>query len=708
MLERLAAVHTLKPRRVALLALLLVPLLGALGGPAATVLKARNDFEDPGSQAAAARAQIERATGAEPAAGVLALLDAGPATPAVRSAATLLRSDPSVATVATPQAGAPSALVSRDGRRTLVAATLRAGVDPNEAAKRITASFSGRHDVLLGGRAISGYQVSQQATSNLGFAELLAFPLLALLALIVFRGAAALLPLAGGLLSVLGAFSVLRLINFALPLSSFALNLVIGLGLGLAVDYSLFVVSRFREELGEGAGTTEAMRTTMATAGRTVIFSALTVAAATASLTVFPLRFLQSMGIGGAVVALVAAAVSLLVLPSLMMLLGKRVGSRRVSAEARGGWYRLARWQMRRPGAVAAAAAAVLLLAAVPDLRAHWSGVDASVLPSSRSARVVNDALAREFPRVDPTPVELAVTAPSRASAAVSALAAQVSRQADVTRVSPPVYLGADTWQISASAAGPAIGARAQRAVDAIRSLPGRLPLAVGGEPALFHDQQAAIAAGLPLALALLALTTLAILWAMTGSVILPIKALLMNALTVGAATGLLVVVFQEGRLTGPLDYSRPSGIESTDFLVLAALVFALSTDYGVFLLTRIKELRDGGVPDREAVALGLQRTGGLVTAAAILLAVAIGAFATSQIVFLKEVGLGTAAGVLIDAFIVRTFLVPSLMAMLGRWNWWAPAPLRRLHERATPQPRRAPAARRRPENAPAALSPRT
>jgi RND superfamily putative drug exporter len=490
------------------------------------------------------------------------------------------------------------------------------------------------------------------------------------------------LPLAGGVLSVLGAFTLLRAINSVLPLSSFALNLVIGLGLGLAVDYSLFMVSRFREELGRGAATSEALHTTMHTAGRAVVFSALTVAAATASLTVFPLGFLRSMGVGGAVVAIVAATVALTIMPALMVLLGRRIGAQRVRPDAEGGWYRLARVIMRRPGAVAAVAGAVLLLAALPDLRAHWSGVDASVLPVSRSARVVSDTVAGRFPQADPNPLVIAVSAPASAAPDLHGYATALSRQANVLRVGEPAYLGANTWSISASTTAPAIGAGAQRAVEAIRALPSRYPVAVGGEPALFHDQQAAIANGLPLALALLALSTLLILWLMTGSVILPVKALVMNALTVGAATGLLVLVFQDGRLTGPLGFSRPAGLESSDFLVLAALVFALSTDYGVFLLTRIKELRDRGLEDREAVALGLQRTGGLVTAASLLLAVAIGAFATSQIVFLKEIGLGTAAGVLLDAFIVRTFLVPSLMGLLGRWNWWAPAPLLRLHKR--------------------------
>ncbi len=680
MLTRYAAVSVRHPRRIALLAVLFFLVAGVFGGPAAGLLKARNGFEDPSSQAAAARKQIERATGIEPTAGVIALVQGARASVGAASAAATMRTDPAVArvVVSAPDPSRPAL----DGHPAIVAATLRSSVDSNDVVKRLTTAFHARHDVQLGGGAVAGYQVGQQATKDLGFAELLAFPLLALLALLIFRGVAALLPLAAGMLSVLGAFLVLRAVNSAYSLSSFALNLVIGMGLGLALDYSLFMVSRFREELGRGEDINQALRTTMATAGRTVIFSALTVAAAMAALLVFPQRFLQSMGIGGAVVALVAAVVALTVLPALLVLLGRRIGLHRPSPDATGLWYRLAHGVMRRPGIVAAATAVVLLIATVPTLRAHWTGVDASVLPTSQSARIVSDTLAREFPRVESSPMTVVVSAPASARPQVAAYAARVRVVPGVITVGTPMSRGPGTWQVDANVRGLGIEPTAQRAVDATRALSAPFPVAVGGEAASFHDQQAAIAASLPLALAILVVSTLVVLWLMTGSVILPIKALLMNALTVGAATGLLVLVFQDGRLTGPLAYTSQGGIESTDFLVLAAIVFALSTDYGVFLLTRIKEARDGGLDDREAVAAGLQRTGAVVTAASVLLAVAIGAFATSKVVFLKEVGLGAAAGVLIDAFLVRTLLVPSLMGLLGRWNWWAPGPLRGLHRR--------------------------
>ena len=251
-----------------------------------------------------------------------------------------------------------------------------------------------------------------------------------------------------------------------------------------------------------------------------------------------------------------------------------------------------------------------------------------------------------------------------------------------VERVAPPRDLGSGTWQIDAIAAGDPSGPVAQDAVEAIRALPAPFDVKVGGGAAEFVDQQAAIGSRLLLAIALLVGLTLIVLWLMTGSVVLPVKAVVMNALTVGTALTPLVLIYQGGHLTGLLGYTPNGGVEPSDFLVTAAIVFALSTDYGVFLLGRIKEERDAGAGDREAVARGLARTGRVVTAAAILLAVAIGVFSTSSISFIQQIGVATATGVLIDAFVVRTFLVPSLMALLGRWNWWSPRPLRRLHAR--------------------------
>ena len=683
MLARITRPGLHHPRRTALFALLFVLIAAVVGGSAASKLNAPNAFENPASQAAHARTQIERATGAEPTAGVIALVHGTPAGAAVSSAARTLRHDPGVAHVSSYASTHNPAFIAKDGRSTLLAASLYSRAAPDTVVARLTKDFAGR-DVALGGADVALHQTNLQATKDLGFAELLAFPLLALLAFVIFRGIAALLPLGVGITSVLGSLLVLRLINAGLPLSSFALNVVVGLGLGLSIDYSLILVSRFREELSRGAATAEAITTTFQTAGRTVIFSALTVAAAMASLTVFPLRFLQSIGIGGAVVALIAATTSLLLLPALFVLLGARLGKAKPTPSGQGFWYRLARGVMRHPGIIATATITGLILLAVPTLSTKWTGVDASVLPTSQSSRVVSDTITHDYPANNANPTFIAITAPASAETRLTTYSHRLTRLPDVTSVSTPRRLSATTWQINLSTTGAPISGPAQTALNDIRTLPAPYPVAVGGQAAEFHDQQSSIAASLPLALAILALSTLIILWLMTGSIILPIKALAMNALTVGASLGLLVLVFQHGRFTGPLAYTSQGGIEATDFLVLAAIVFGLSTDYGVFLLTRIKEAHDDGQPNREAVATGLQHTGRVVTAGALMIAVALGAFGTSHVIFLKELGLGTAAAVLIDAFIIRALLVPALMALLQDRNWWSPAPLRHLHQRLT------------------------
>ena len=681
-LERLANLSCSRPRRMAVLGGLLFVVVGVLGGPAPGSFNASNAFDDPGSQATRAREQIERATGEGADAGVIALVRAPSSSAEVARVARTLRTEPGIARVALPPPSGRSAAVSRDGRQVLVAATLRARASESGVVKRLQHAFAGDKAVMLGGSAVAGQQTGSLATSSLAIAELIAFPLLVLLSLVFFRGVAALLPVAIGGFSVLGAFAVLRAINSALPLSPFALNLVIGLGLGLAIDYSLFCVSRFREDLGRGTDVPSAVRGTMQTAGRTVLFSAITVAAAMGCLTVFPQRFLVSMGLGGLVVALVAGASTLVFLPALLALMGRRLGKVTPGPEESGYWYRLARVVMRHPGMIAALTAAALLLLAAPALGTRWSGIDASVLPTGQSARTVSDAIARDFPGADSTPVILALSGPTDAGPAIHAYAAGLQRIPGVYHVSAPRDLGRDTWEINVDARGTPITQQSQNVVTAIRAQPAPDPVAVGGATADLIDQHAATSRTLPIAIALLIVLTTSVLWLMTGSVVLPLKALLMTLLTTAATAGILVLVFQDGNLTGPLGFTKPEGIEQTDFLVLVAIVFGLSTDYGVFLLARIKEAHDGGLANADAVAVGLQRTGAIVTAAAILLAVALGAFVTSQLVFLKELGVGAAVAVLIDAFVVRALLVPALMGLLGRANWWSPRPLRRLHQR--------------------------
>lgn len=658
-----------RPRVTLLLLGLFVVLAAVLGGPVAGQLSEEGGFAPTDADSVRAVERIEAATGEQARPGVL-LLVADPTAARLSGLGAQLSAVDGVARVV-------PAGTAVDGSSALLAATLTADADDTAVVDAAHRLFDDTPGVLLGGGLVVNQQIGDAVSADLARAELLAFPVLLLLSLLLFRGGrAALIPLIVGVSTVLGTFLVLLGVNQVYGLSVFALNLVIGLGLGLGIDYALFLLTRFREEMAVHGPGELAVRRTMATAGRTVVFSAATVAVSLAALTVFPLGFLQSMGIAGAVVALVAAAAALVAAPALFLVWGTKLAVRRqTGAEAR--WYRLSHLVLRRPGAVAIATGLLMLVLAAPALRVQFTPVDATAIPAGTSSRTVADTVTRDYPGAGTSPVTIVV---EDDAAQVRAYADRLAARPGVLATRPPQQLDSTTWQIDLAVDGQPDGDLAQQLVRDVRSAdPGVL---VTGAAAEFIDQQDALGARLPLALALLGLLTFAVLWLMTGSVVLPIKAIVMNVLTVGSALGVLTLVFQDGRLEGLLGYTSNGGVEPTDFLVSAALIFALSTDYGVFLLGRIKEVRNHEADEREAVAVGLSRTGAVVTSAAILLAVAIGAFITSSISFIQQIGVATAAGVLIDAFVVRTFLVPSLMGLLGSRNWWSPAPLRRLHDR--------------------------
>jgi uncharacterized membrane protein YdfJ with MMPL/SSD domain len=692
---RLTRLVSSAPRRSLLAVFLFVLVAGFFGGPLAGALDASGGFASADADSVRAIDAIEAATGTEPGPGIVIVVDTPGGLPAeaerVQQVTDTLAAQSGVAQVTSPTTtrGDPGGLVSRDGTQALVLGTLTADADDDGVAEAVIDTFHGEGDVAVGGSAVANLQIGSTVTEDLGRAEMLALPMLILLSLLFFRGRAALIPLVVGGTTVLGTFLVLTGVNQLYGLSIFALNLVIGLGLGLAIDYTLFLVTRYREELQQQGSTTGAIRTTMRTAGRTVAFSATTVAVALAALTVFPLGFIKSMGLAGATVAVVAAIAALVVTPAMFGLWGAKLArkERRTDAEA-GRWYRLSHAVMRRPGAVAVATGVVMLALAAPAIRAQWTPVDSSVIPTDKSARTVADATETSFGGTGTSPLTIAVTTSGSAGASdVTAYADRVNALRGVATPGAPVQLDATTWQLDVAAGGDPAGEAAQRLVEETRAVdagPG-LHALVAGPAAEFVDQQSAIASRLALALALLVALTLVVLWLMTGSVVLPVKAVVMNVLTVGASLGVLTFIYQDGRFSGPLGYTPNGGIEPTDFLVTATLIFALSTDYGVFLLGRIKEARDSGLGERESVAVGVQRTGAVVTAAAILLAVAIGAFSTSSISFIQQIGVATAFGVLVDAFVVRSLLVPALMGLLGKYNWWAPMALRRLHDRIAP-----------------------
>ncbi|HEV7918649.1 MAG TPA: MMPL family transporter, partial [Solirubrobacterales bacterium] len=509
-----------------------------------------------------------------------------------------------------------------------------------------------------------------------------------LLALFVFRGLiAAALPLLVGGITIPLTFAMLSLYDGVTDLSVFALNLTTGLGLGLAIDYSLLMVTRFREELATGSDPRAAVTRTIATAGRTVLFSSLTVAGSAAALCIFPLKFLYSMGMGGATVALASALAALFVLPPILLLLGHRINkfslARRPVDRSTELWRGLAKLVMSRPGLVAISTTALLLLIGMSALGVRFTSVDATVLPGGSAPRVVQETIERDYPRGDAnTNAYVVVHGGPSVKSDVSRIVRSVEALPTVAETGPPRYLGNETWRFNFFVDGARFSDEAQDAVKSVRALQTPAVVDVGGQSAAFVDQRATILNRVPLALLLIGVVTFIVLFLMTGSLVLPIKTFVMNLLTLAATFGILTLIFQDGRLEGLLDYTSQGALELTQPVLLFAIAFGLATDYGVFLLGRIKELHESGMSNNEAVAEGVARTGRVITSAALLFCVAIGAFSTSGIIFIKELGVGTALAVAIDATIVRALLVPALMVLLGDYNWWAPRPLKRIYNR--------------------------
>lgn len=682
----------------------------AFGLPVVHALRASSkQFQDPSSQYERTNAAIESATGRTPYFGVYVLLRSDSPIPGRQPA---LRAETYLVSLLSHQRGfqrsmqysatrAPE-LLARDKRETAV---LAAFATPDESVAAVShararlgspaarALLAGVQ-IRFGGPDLTFDELDRRTVAELQRVELLALPVLALIAFWVFGGVvAAVLPLLVAGLAILLSFAALRLLDQATGISVFALNVVSGLGLGLGIDYSLLMLRRFREELARRRDVRAAVASTLQTAGRTVILSALSVSTALLALLVFPLQFLRSMGIGGALTAFSAGMVAVTLLPAALVVLGHNVdalapprlatGRSSSSGEA---WRRIAASVMRRPALTATATCLALLVAAAPAVHLRLTAPSANLLPASAESRLVEARLSKDFA---PNPAATATVVLPASSAAGPSMRSRerfdrmlVSLAHGRAEVGTPSYLGAGTWEITLAFSGSPYSPANLHLIERIGSHARSAGALVGGLSAFFVDQRAAIASHLPLALVLLALVTSGFLFVISGSLILPVKAFAMNLLTAAAGAGLLVVIFQEGHLAGLLGFTPVGGLEESNLIFLLVVAFALSTDYEVLLLSRIKESRDSGLQNTDAVAAGLQASGGLITAAALLFCVAVGAFATSELFYVKQFGLGAALTVAIDASVVRVLLVPALMALLGDWNWWSPRPLRRLHRR--------------------------
>jgi putative drug exporter of the RND superfamily len=588
---------------------------------------------------------------------------------------------------------AGAALIARDGESLAITGHLStediedSGGVAAEGVEPLVASSS--LDVAMGGFAPGFNETNDQTREDLTKAELIAFPLLALLLLFVFRGVvAASIPLLLGVISIVGTLLVLRIMSTFADTSLFALNLATGLSLGLAVDYALLMVSRYREELAAGGATREAHRRTVQTAGRTAVFSGLTVAAAMAALIFMPQRFLYSMAVAGASVAVLSAVMAILVVPSLLALLGTRIDALSIRrgpavSDTSDGWYRLARGVMRRPVAVALASSALLLAAAAPLLWTTLTGPSGEAVPPGQPSYDAYQYLDAHYPRDVTEAVTIAVDGRT-GERQLAGYRRRVEAVDGVAGGAPFARSSDRVAYANFALSGPALDGASQDSLHAIRGLspPAGATVLVSGNTARFIDQKQSLIEHAPLVVAIVALTTLILLFLLTGSVLLPVKTLLMNALTLGATLGILVLAFQEGWLESPLDYTGPAAIEVTSLVFLFAVIFGLATDYAVLVMARIKERHDLGDSNEEAVATGIARTGRVITAAALAIAIVFLAFGVSTVFFVKQIAIGMAFGVMIDATIVRALLVPSLMRLFGEWNWWAPKPLRRIYLR--------------------------
>ncbi len=566
---------------------------------------------------------------------------------------------------------------SDDGQYAIAVAKVNDGVEIENLRERYD-GVRGPIEVTLGGAAAVSTDITNQVGQDLLVAEAIAVPLILILLVIAFGSVvAALLPLAIGGIAILGTFAELAVLGSITDVSVFAINLTTALGMGLAIDYALLMVSRFREELAQGASIDDATTRTIQTAGRTIFFSGLAVMAALAVLLIFPMYFLRSFAYAGVGVVAIAMIAAMFVLPALLKVLGYRINAGRVlrrtpSVESKF-WGKVAGSTMRRPARAAIPVVIGLVLAAIPLLHVQFGSPDDRVLTTSADTRIVGDALRDHFPNDDSRAIRAIATTPVD----VNAYTQQLSAFPGAARVTATP--GENATMFSIVPQSDPRSAQAEELVSSIRA--SGMDLKVGGDTAVLMDTQDAIGSRLPLAILLIALTTFVLLFLFTGSILQPLRALLFNVLGLSATLGLMVLVFQDGWLSGFLGFT-PLPLDTSMLVLLFCITFGLSMDYEVFVLSRIKELRDHGASAHDAVVTGLSRTGRLVSTAAVLLAVSLLAFGTSGVSFIQLFGIGSGLAILIDATLIRGVLVPAGMRLLGKAAWWSPGFLRRVHNR--------------------------
>ncbi|CAB4674312.1 MAG: MMPL family transporter [Actinobacteria bacterium] len=695
MFEKLG--HVLVRRRKAVLAGFIVATIGA--GVIGSLIFARLEgggYSDPGSDSSKAATYLTDTFKVQDPA-IIFIIDAGKsvADPAVAAEVALieadLRSMPDIAkTLSYWSAGGAKQLVSEDGNAAYLFIyghdadpTLLSGL-----ASILQEKYDGKIGnlrIYVGGFSMFNDAINKKISGDLKLAEAISIPLTFLFLLFVFGGLiASAMPVVVAVSAILGAFLILYLISLVTGVSIFALNLVTGLGMGLGIDYSLLMVNRFREELHAGKSVEESVAQTVKTAGKTVFFSGVTVMISLASLMFFPQMFLKSFGYAGVSVVAVAILGALIPLPAILALLGTKIDKfvvRRgaITPKEDGRWAHTARFVMRRPVSVVVLSLLILGTLAAPLKDIVFSQVDTRVLPASNKAAIAAQVGLEKFPGEQANPIEIIIPNGTTKMVAINNFVSSLANIPGVVAVGAPETVGADI-RIAAIHSMSARTPAAEKMITEIRNLKVPEGTLVGGVAADFADSQIGIAKKLPLALLWIAIGTLLLLFMFTGSIILPIKAVILNLLSLSATLGVLTWIFIGGNLNWLVGSFTNTGTIDTSIAILIAVVaFGLSMDYEVFLLSRIKEEHDAGHSNIESVALGLQKSARIITAAAVILSVVFAIFMTSGVTSIKSMGFGVAFAILLDATLVRALLVPALMRLFGEYNWWAPKALKRF-----------------------------
>ena len=729
MLRRIALLAIAAPRRVLVVAVLAMIAVGIFGVPVAGHLSS-GGLQDPNAESArAAKLLTDKFGQGDAQLVVVVTAQDGFDSPRARATATdivdqLQRSGhvASVTSAWTVPPGAGSDLVSSDKKSGLIVAGITGSESTQlEYTESLTKQIARDTDGIMvrsGGVAMVNLQITRQSQRDLLLLESIVVPLSFIVLLWVFGGLfAAALPVVVGIMAILGSLAVLRVTTFFTDVSIFALNLTTAMGLALAIDYTLLMISRYRDELAEGAERPDALMTMMVSAGRTVLFSATTVALSMAVMALFPMYFLRSFAYAGVATVAFAALAAIVITPAAITLLGDRIDAldvrrlirrvlRRPEPQPRPieqqFWYRSTRFVMRRALPIGLAGVAVLIVLGAPFFGVRPGFPDDRVLPKSASAHQVGDQLRSDFTNSSATAVQILIPdSTGLDDRAISMYAERLSRVSDVSAVSAPggTYVNgalvgppsaatgtqSGTTLLTVDSVAPLFSDRSDRQLDSLHAMapPGGRAVEFAGTAQTNRDSVHAITSRLPVVLGLIAVITLVLLFLLTGSVVLPVKAVLLNILSLSAAFGAMVWIFQDGHLGG-LGTTPTGTLVANIPVLLFCIAFGLSMDYEVFLVSRIREFwlespRGPGDND-ESVALGVAHTGRVITAAALIMAISFAALIAAHVAFMRMFGLGLSLAVLMDATLVRMVLVPAFMHVMGRWNWWAPKPLVKVH----------------------------